>query len=238
MPAFLDDISGFYGLEETNELGQDLEAFLDMYDPKKYDNPSVTADILVIKYKGRIDTVNTGLKLLMIKRKNHPSIGLWALPGGFVEIREDLEEAAKRELREETNLSGIPVEQLYTWGEYWRDPRSRIITTSFLALVDETVETIKAGDDAADAAWMDIELTELREEITKQNDKVKIVTRYKLVLVCKEKNIRLSAVVEKVRNAEGLLLEENFSVIENDGIAFDHPRFILHALMHLSNRMK
>ena len=83
----------FIGTGENNEAGQDLSTFLNNYNPDKYKNPCNTVDTLVFTYNdnnGKI-TIN---KILLIKRKNHPSIGWWALPGGFVEYREDLRAAA------------------------------------------------------------------------------------------------------------------------------------------------
>jgi 8-oxo-dGTP diphosphatase len=238
MPKFLEDIRAFYGTKEKNEMGQNLENFLEEYNPKKYDNPCVTADILVFKHKESFHAVETGLKLLMIKRKNHPSIGYWALPGGFVEIREDLETAARRELEEETHLSGIAMEQIYTWGEYWRDPRARIITTAFLALVDESIAPIEAGDDAEDAAWMDVTLKEIEVVPVVINQRKKLKSVFHLVLENEEKHVILNAKVEQLKNAEGLLEETNFQVLEKDGMAFDHPRFIVQALLYLREKLK
>ena len=81
MPAFLEDIRPFYGNRERNDMGQTLEEFLEAYDPKRYEQPSVTVDTLVVQHPNQFDTVNQGLKVLMIQRGNHPSIGKWALPG-------------------------------------------------------------------------------------------------------------------------------------------------------------
>ena len=72
--------------------------------------------------------------MLLVKRGNHPSIGCWALPGGFVDLRENLEDTARRELQEETGVSGLPVEQFACYGDYQRDPRARIITSAYLSI--------------------------------------------------------------------------------------------------------
>lgn len=106
------------------------------------------------------------LKLLMIKRGNHPFLGQWALPGGFAGINESLDEAALRELKTETNIDSIYMEQLYTWGDVNRDPRTRVISCSYMALVNSTSLDIKAGDDADEAMWFDVKYSVLQEKKT------------------------------------------------------------------------
>lgn len=90
--------------------------------------------------------------LLLVQRKNEPHKGKWALPGGFLEEEEDLEEGAIRELREETNLDIKKLKQIGAFGEPGRDPRGRNISIAFLGIVDYE-EQVKGGDDAADARW-------------------------------------------------------------------------------------
>ena len=156
--AFLEKLDRFYGTGECNRAGESLEAFLEKYNPKKYDCPSNTVDMVGVRCREKYRQWGQPLKVLMIKRGNHPSIGYWAVPGGFVELREDMDQAAARELEEETGVKGLPLQQLRTWGSYDRDPRWRVITTSYLALVEGELP-VKAGDDAADALWMDVELS-------------------------------------------------------------------------------
>lgn len=122
------------------------QEFLDQYEPGNYDRPSVTADMLIFT----IDKDND-LSLLLIKRGDHPCLGKWAVPGGFVNIDESVEDAAKRELEEETGLRNIYMEQLYTMGDVNRDPRMRIISVAYMALVPKSAMKFQAGDDAADA---------------------------------------------------------------------------------------
>jgi 8-oxo-dGTP diphosphatase len=95
-------------------------------------------------------------KVLLVNRKNGPFKGKWALPGGFVNIDEELEDAAARELAEETGLVGVPLEQIYTFGNIGRDPRGRVITVVFMGVASEKQRKIRAGDDAAKARWFDI----------------------------------------------------------------------------------
>lgn len=104
--------------------------FLKAYDPASFDRPSVTADLVLLT------VLEDALHALMIRRSEHPFLGAWSLPGGFVHMDESLEVAASRVLREKAGLSRIFLEQLYTFGEPTRDPRTRIISVAYMALVD------------------------------------------------------------------------------------------------------
>jgi len=96
-------------------------------------------------------------KLLLISRKKEPFKGKWALPGGYVEIDEELEDAVVRELAEETGLTAVPLQQMHTFGKCGRDPRGRQITIVFFGIATKEKNKIKAGDDAAKVRWFDIE---------------------------------------------------------------------------------
>jgi len=117
------------------------------YDPSKYERPSVTVDIALFTIR------NARLEVLLIRRKHKPCAGMWALPGGFVDMKESLEAAALRELKEETGLDKVYIEQLGAYGDPDRDPRTRVITIAFIALAPSEKLVVRAGDDAADAAW-------------------------------------------------------------------------------------
>jgi 8-oxo-dGTP diphosphatase len=112
-----------------------------------YPRPAVTADIIIIK------TIQNQPSLLLIERKHPPFEGMWALPGGFLEMDETLEAAALRELQEETGITGIVLEQFHTFSKVDRDPRHRTITTVFIGYADENTAPPQAGDDAARAEW-------------------------------------------------------------------------------------
>lgn len=111
----------------------------------KFENPKVTVDIIIFTIE------DNKLKTLLIRRKSPPFKGKWALPGGFLEKDEDIYNAALRELNEETGVKGVYLEQLYTFGEPRRDPRGRVVTVVYFALVPRQLMEIKASDDAADA---------------------------------------------------------------------------------------
>jgi 8-oxo-dGTP diphosphatase len=114
-----------------------------------YENPhpAVTTDIVVFTIR------HEQLKVLLVKRAEDPYLGSWALPGGFVEIAESLDEAAQRELREETGVDGVYLEQLYTFGQPDRDPRERVITVAYYALIPSDRLQIRAATDAEAVGW-------------------------------------------------------------------------------------
>lgn len=232
MPAFLNDITPFLGENTVNEEGKDLSQFLEEYDPNRYENPSVTADIMVFYSKEKVLSTLSGLKLLMIRRRNHPSIGWWALPGGFVDLREDCDAAAKRELCEETGLTDIALEQLCAWGDYNRDPRTRIVTIAYIALIDQQL-AVEGLDDAQDAAWFDVAL-DLIDQKVNSGRKEEI---YQLTLTAQGKK-SVSARVKYSYRSNSLLLDEKYEVVSRDHLAFDHPAFIVRGLLHLQKRME
>ena len=117
---------------------------------ENYPRPSVTADIVIFTLR------ESDLYVLLIKRKHPPGEGMWAIPGGFVDIDESLEGAALRELEEETGVRDVYLEQLYTFGEPGRDPRGRVITVAYFALVPASAIHPSAGDDAAEARWWSV----------------------------------------------------------------------------------
>jgi 8-oxo-dGTP diphosphatase len=96
------------------------------------------------------------LYVLLVRRRRPPFEGCWALPGGFVDIDEDLDTAALRELEEETGLTSIALEQLHTFGAVDRDPRERVISVAYFGLV-AGLPALRAGDDAADARWIPLD---------------------------------------------------------------------------------
>jgi 8-oxo-dGTP diphosphatase len=112
--------------------------------------PSVTADCIITRQVGG------RIELLLIKRMREPFRDKWALPGGFVEIEEDLLEGAERELYEETGITDINLQQFRTFGKPGRDPRGRTISVVYHGSFQSHASQVKAGDDAAEAQWFEI----------------------------------------------------------------------------------
>jgi 8-oxo-dGTP diphosphatase len=118
----------------------------------------VTADAVVFEFfGGKAKRRKPSWRLLLVNRKYGPFKGKWCIPGGFVNLDEELEDAAARELEEEAGLSNIKFKQLRTFGKIGRDPRGRVITVTFIGVAAGTQKQQKAGDDAAKARWFDIE---------------------------------------------------------------------------------
>ncbi len=155
-------------MKEVNERGETLEEFLANYDDSMYKHPSNTVDMCLM-------TVQNGeLKILLVRRKDHPFIHDWALPGGFVNFDEDIEAAVLRELQEETSIcQQTYFRQLYTFGNADRDPRTRVITTVYLSMTpEETIRHTEAGDDAEDSAWFTVSK---KTESMDQNGRVSVL---------------------------------------------------------------
>lgn len=223
---YLDEqqIKRFVGTGEVNANGEDLTTFLEKYDPFKYKNPCNTVDTLVFTYRETEGKKQIG-RLLLIKRGNHPSIGWWALPGGFVDYTEDIETAALRELLEETGVDNIEVSQLKCYGRYDRDPRARIITTAYVALVPEGSVKDKAGDDASDSAWFELSCQKLSGESVPESNIY--VEKNILTLSNPERKLELTADIEVRTRKNALLPYADYQVVANNLIAADHGAIIL-----------
>ncbi|HHU59327.1 TPA: NUDIX hydrolase [bacterium] len=222
-------------------MSKEEQEFLKGYNSNEFEKPSVTVDMLIFTVRDKeVDNYRKlpekKLSLLLIKRKGHPYKDKWALPGGFVDMDESLEEAAIRELKEETNLDNIYMEQLYTWGDVDRDPRTRVISASYMALVDSATLDIKAGDDAYEAKWFDVEckLYETTNKIEGATEK--LIKKYNLVLTHKDitlsSKIEVTSIIKKGQNATIT------SIIENNDIAFDHAKIIRYGIDRLRNKIE
>ncbi len=112
-----------------------------------YPRPSVTVDIVLL-----LDALPCP-QVLLVRRKNPPFRNLWALPGGFLEMDESLQESALRELHEETGISDVKLTQIGAFGNPNRDPRGRVITIAYLGIVKSEQQKAVAGSDASEVAW-------------------------------------------------------------------------------------
>ena len=198
------------------------EEFLKDYDPSKFDRLSLTTDILIFSISDDIQDNYRKLNdkyfsVLLVKRENYPFKDKWCLPGGFVKIDEDLEDAPIRILADETGLHNIYLEQLYTYGDVNRDPRTRVISTSYMALIDKNKLDEKI---TKNASWFNI---------TKLEDKDKIY------ITLDNGNEQLKFTIKKELK-EKTTDRYKFTVVDNDNLAFDHPLVITSGIERLKNK--
>ena len=179
-------------MEEIRDRnGLTEEEFLRQYKPGDYERPSVAADMVIFTVTEEEEEnyrklPEKELRVLLIQRGGHPYLGCWALPGGFVRPVETTEQAARRELKEETGVDQVYLEQLYTFSDLGRDPRTWVMSCSYMALIDGTKVQVEAGDDADNAAWFSLTCP-MVEEITEKKDG-KIIKRQRFRLELRHKS--------------------------------------------------
>ncbi|MDO4193643.1 MAG: NUDIX domain-containing protein [Erysipelotrichaceae bacterium] len=209
-------------MEKVNAQGLTEKEFLEQYDDSVFRHPSNTVDMVLM-------TVSEGqLKLLLIRRGNHPWIGQWALPGGFVDFDEDLDDAVLRELKEETAIDEeFYFTQLYTFGSADRDPRTRIISTMYLALTDESnIRKSKAGDDAAETGWFTVKRT-----VTSQDD-----GHQTSVLTLDKDDVHIAYEITDKANRNYVKTASRLLEESSEALAADHIKAINMAVDLLRNR--
>ncbi len=118
----------------------------------EYPRPAVTADNVIFGFDG------DRLQILLVERGLEPYKGCWALPGGFMRINETIDQCARRELKEETNVSDVYLEQFHVFSNPGRDPRGRVMTVAYIALVRPSDHAVIGGDDASNAMWFDADM--------------------------------------------------------------------------------
>ena len=200
------------------------EEFLKEYDSSIFEKLSMTTDILIMS----VSSEETGnyrkltekkFSILLVKRDNYPFKDKWCLPGGFVGIDETLDEAAKRVLKTETNLKDIYIEQLYTFSGVNRDPRMRVVSASYMALVDKNRLNDKL---CANASWFNVFMLEDEKSyhvtLDNGNEQIKFVVGKKLRDLTTDRY--------------------DFKVVKNDKLAFDHPLVIISGLERLKNKIE
>ncbi|OMC80720.1 ADP-ribose pyrophosphatase [Paenibacillus odorifer] len=214
--------------------------FLKQYKAGDYERPSVTTDMVIFTVtEDEADSYRKlpekELRVLLIRRGAHPFLSKWALPGGFVRPNETTEQAAVRELCEETGVEDVYLEQLYTFSDIGRDPRTWVISCSYMALINSDKLELKAGDDAADAAWFKVSYRPLREQKELIVDGYIKTLEYELKLSSEEEE--LSAVVARTMTAKTTSTGTDYEIVSNDGLAFDHAKIIACAIDRLRGKV-
>ena len=201
------------------------EEFLKDYNPKEFKQLSMTTDILIVsvseEHTGNYRKNTTKkMSILLVKRNDYPYKDKWCLPGGFINPdTETLEECAKRILKSETNISKIYLEQLYTFDALSRDPRCRVISSSYMALVDKNKLIDKINPNAS---WFNVSLYEDKNDIIN------------VVLDNNDEVIKFSV---KKTLRELSTDRYNYTIKDNEKLAFDHPLVIVSGIERLRNKI-
>lgn len=223
--------------KRTDQSGE--RGFLVEYNPDKYDRPSVAVDVLLFAI-GEKQQLNARklpekeLRILLMKRDDYPDLGMWALPGCFVGMDQSLEEAAYSMIAEKTGLADAYLEQLYTFGDPNRDPRTRVISCSYLALADAS--QVRPADTQGKAlGWftvISVVITENREILPGGYELEK---HYALILEGAE---QLRAQVRIREILKGNIMSRNIDLLHSDGLAFDHASIIWTGIERLRNKLE
>lgn len=213
----------------------------------RYPHPAVTADCVIFGFDGE------HLKILLVERGVEPYLGQWALPGGFMNIDETIEQTAQRELREETGLERVFMQQFKVYSTVDRDPRERVVTVAFVALVRHSdFQKVSGGDDARLAAWFNIDqlpplafdhetiIAEAREYLTE------IIRVKPIAFTLLNETFTMSMLQKVYEVISGVLYDRrNFQrkvmqtdIVEDCGVAESHSPSRPPKLYALSDRIK
>lgn len=225
-------------------MNKEEAQYLAGYDISTYEQPSLAADIVIfsILNDGVSDNIRKlqkkSLKVLLIKRATYPYKDCWALPGGFCKPQEDVIETAKRELYEETNVDNAYLKLIGAFGENDRDPRGWIISNTFMALIDGNRCELRAGTDAWEAKWFNVDVTRTDLQKDVNGDNVAIKTEYTLRLFNEESGVEITAGI--IENKEYCNYHEtvSYEIVNSKEIAFDHAKIILNALLSLRENVE
>lgn len=205
-----------------------------------YFRPSVTVDSIIFTIRDSEAENYRKLpekkfQVLLVKRGQEPYNNQWSFPGAFVGEKEKFEEAVSRSLEEKTNITDIYLEQLYSWGDPARDPRERVISTSYMGLVDSNRIRIKAGKNVEDIAWFNIKLTMIKE--TNKERKEGYEKTEEIEIRLENKTTILKSRVKVVKEFVNGNMVIYTQIIQSD-LAFDHAKMLIYAIERLKNKVE
>jgi 8-oxo-dGTP diphosphatase len=218
------------------------EEFLKDYNPNSYERPSVTNDVIIFttddkKEENSRKVPKKGLQVLLIKRDDYPHKGKWAIPGGFVNIDESLEEGANRKLIDETGIQDVYMEQLYSFSEINRDPRTRVISVGNVALISKDNIKFNNKTNVKEAKWFWIEKNLIKsEEQEKYN-----LNQYLLSFKSEDGELEANyKITEKIEKSVLRKKEKAYSLLDGSTkeLAFDHYRIIDYAIDRIRNKIE
>ena len=215
--------------------------FLKNYDASKFERPSVTNDVLIFttedkKEENSRKVPRKGLQVLLIKRDEYPYKGKWSVPGGFVKMDESLEEGALRKLKEKTGIENVYLEQLYTFGEVDRDPRTRIISIGNLALISKDSIIYSENAENKETKWFWVDKILEKKEVSDNY----ITKKYLLTLECEDIKINYE-VIEKTERTLIRKTTKRYRFLEEgstEELAFDHYKILDLGIDRLRNKLE
>lgn len=207
---------------------------------EEFFKPSVTVDTIIFTVRDLIvdnyrKLPEKKFQVLLVKRAGEPYKDKWSLPGTFVGENERFEEAVNRCLEEKANIKDIYLEQLYSWGDPQRDPRERVISTSYMGLVDAGDIQIKAGRNVEDIEWFNIKLNTIKEKSKEKKDGYYKTEEIEIIL--ENKDIALKnrvKVVKELVNGNVIIYTQ---ILQSD-LAFDHAKILIYAIERLKNKVE
>lgn len=217
------------------------EEFLKNFDSSKFTNPSISVDNILFTIREQENEnyrklPKKSLQLLMVRRNEHPYQNMWSLPGTFVQMNETLDDCAIRCLKEKTHLNDIYLEQLYTFGDLNRDPRTRVISCTYMSLMDSTKLNTKAGRNVSSVDFFTVH-TENTEPMIKKTKRGNIST-FTTTLTLQNHDTTLTASIETKRELVDTRNITTYRIVHSDAIAFDHAKAIVYALDRLKNKVE
>lgn len=218
------------------------ELFLKDYDVSIYERPSVTNDVIIFTTDDRKEdnsrkVPKKGIQVLLIKRGDYPEKGKWAIPGGFVNMNESLEEGAIRKLKEETGIDNVYMEQLYSFGEVNRDPRTRVISIGNVALISKDNINFNKEIPVDETKWFWIE----KNLINSEEDTNYMVRKYLLTFEGEDGAVKIKyEITEKVEKSILRKKETVYKFLEDstEELAFDHYKIIDFAIDRVRNKVE
>lgn len=207
---------------------------------QEFFKPSVTIDTIIFTVKDS-DVENyrklpeKKFQVLLVKRASEPYKNKWSLPGTFVNEDERFEEAVNRCLEEKANIKDIYLEQLYSWGDPLRDPRQRVISTSYMGLVDTGDIQIKAGKNVEEVQWFNIKLETIKEKSKEKKEGYYKTEEIEIILENKEITLKSRVkVVKELVNGNVIIYTK---ILQSD-LAFDHAKILIYAIERLKNKVE
>ena len=218
------------------------EEFLNKYDVSIYETPSVTNDVIIFTTDDKLEensrkVPKKGMQVLLIKRDDHPYKGKWAIPGGFVSNDESLEDGAIRKLKEETGIDNVYTEQLYSFGEVNRDPRTRVISIGNIALISKDRINFKDEKNIKKSKWFWLE----KKMLNSEKDEKYTINKYILKLESEDQETKINyEIIEKIERGILRKKEEHYKILDssNEDLAFDHYKIIDYAVDRIRNKIE